>query len=480
MQLIPEIRTKRFLQKGSCRQTRGSEGKTVFRKKPFSATRILAYGFLVSILCGTFLLMLPAASAPGVETRFIDALFTAASAVCVTGLVTVPTFSQWSFFGQFIILLLVQTGGLCIIAFTILFFLIMGKRTGLKERLLLQAAYNVGSMSGITTMARHIFTGAFVVEGCGALLVMPRFVKDFGPRGVWVSIFHAVSAFCNAGMDIIGPDSLAPYAGDVWINLVTSALIILGGIGFPIWWIILGRLKDRLSMKERPAKAPYPGLYLKTVLLMTGGLLLAGTAAVLLLEYSNPETLGPLSFGKKLLAAFFQSVTLRTAGFYTISQKGLRNSTCMIACILMFIGGSPSGTAGGIKTTTFLIIAFTVLSMLKEKDFTEFLHRKISENTVRRALAIFMASLTAAVVSMTLLTAVCPGDFLDCLYEVVSAVGTVGLSRGLTENLNTAGKAVIIGTMFLGRIGPVSLSMFFNTSRFQNLIVCAEEPLSVG
>ena len=233
-------------------------------------------------------------------------------------------------------------------------------------------------------------------------------------------------------------------------------------------------------MKERPAKAPYPGLYLKTVLLMTGGLLLAGTAAVLLLEYSNPETLGPLSFGKKLLAAFFQSVTLRTAGFYTISQKRLRNSTCMIACILMFVGGSPSGTAGGIKTTTFLIIAFTVLSMLKEKDFTEFLHRKISENTVRRALAIFMASLTAAVVSMTLLTAVCPGDFLDCLYEVVSAVGTVGLSRGLTENLNTAGKAVIIGTMFLGRIGPVSLSMFFNTSRFQNLIVCAEEPLSVG
>jgi trk system potassium uptake protein TrkH len=152
----------------------------------------------------------------------------------------------------------------------------------------------------------------------------------------------------------------------------------------------------------------------------------------------------------------------------------------MIAFVLMFIGGSPSGTAGGIKTTTFLIIAFTVLSMLKEKDFTEFLHRKISGNTVRRALAIFMASLTAAVVYMTLLTAVCPGDFLDCLYEVVSAIGTVGLSRGLTENLNTAGKAVIIGTMFLGRIGPVSLSMFFNTSRFQNLIVCAEEPLSVG
>ena len=179
--------------------------------------------------------MLPVSSAPGVETRFIDALFTAASAVCVTGLVTVPTFSQWSFFGQAVILLLIQTGGLCIIAFTILFFLIVRKRIGLKERLLLQAAYNVGTMRGITTMARNIFTGAFAVEACGALLVMPRFVQDFGPRGGWVSIFHAVSAFCNAGMDIIGPDSIAPYASDLWINLVTSALINLGGIGFPIW-----------------------------------------------------------------------------------------------------------------------------------------------------------------------------------------------------------------------------------------------------
>ena len=452
----------------------------IFKKRPFSATRVLAYGFLASILCGAALLMLPFASAAGVRTQFIDALFTAASSVCVTGLVTVPTFSNWSFFGQFVILLLIQTGGLCVITFTVIFFLIMGRRIGLKERLLLQAAYNLDTMSGLVGMARNIFRGALIVEACGAILIMPRFIMDYGVYGVWAGIFHAVSAFCNAGMDVIGPDSFAPYVSDLWVNLVTSALIILGGIGFPIWWILLKRMRDRIAAENRNAKRPYLPLYPKTVLLVTGTLLLFGTAAVLLLEYDNPETLGPLSFGSKLLAAFFQSVTLRTAGFYTISQSGLRNSTCLISCILMFIGGSPSGTAGGIKTTTFLIVVMTAFSMLREKDYTEFLHRRISANTVRRALAIFLTSLTVTIISMILLTAVNPGDFLDCFFEVVSAIGTVGLSRGFTEYLNTGGKCVIIAAMYLGRIGPVSLSMFFNSSRFHNLISYAEEPLSVG
>ena len=450
------------------------------KRKPFSATRILAYGFLISILFGTALLMLPVSSAAGRGTPFIDALFTAASSVCVTGLVTVPTFSHWSLFGQFVILLLIETGGLCIITFMIVFYLVMGKRIGLKERLLLQAAYNQDTLDGLVSMARNIFLGALAVQACGAALITPRFVADFGPRGVWIGLFHAVSAFCNAGMDVLGPDSLTAYAGDVWVNLVTALLIIGGGIGFPVWWIVRKRIRDCVCKREVRSRSPYPGLYLKVVLIMTGVLLLAGTAAVFLLEYGNPETLGPLSFGGKLLAAFFQSVTLRTAGFYTISQGGLRNSTCLVACILMFIGGSPSGTAGGIKTTTFLIVASTVLSMLKEKDYTELLHRKISDNTVRRALAIFMVSFSVTLISLVLLLAVHPGDFLDCLFEVVSAIGTVGLSRGLTEELNTAGKLVIIAAMYLGRIGPISLSMFFNSSRFQNLIVYAEEPLQVG
>lgn len=450
------------------------------KKRPFSATRVLAYGILISILCGTLILMLPISSATGTKTPFIDALFTATSSVCVTGLVTVPTFSHWSWFGQFIILLLIETGGLCIITFTIIFYLVMGKRIGLKERLLFQAAYNLDTMNGLVDMAKKILGGVLLVESCGAVLIMPRFIMDLGIHGIWASIFHAISAFCNAGMDVIGPDSFAPYVSDVWVNLVTSLLIILGGIGFPIWWILLKWIKNRISPQEYQARPSYLGLYPKTVLLMTGMLLLFGTVAVLVFEYNNPETLGPLSFGNKLLAAFFQSVTLRTAGFFTISQSGLRNCTCLIACILMFIGGSPSGTAGGIKTTTFLIVISTVFSMLKERDFTEFLHRKISENTVRRAIAIFMTSLSVTIVSLIILTAVNPGSFLDCLFEVVSAIGTVGLSRGLTEKLNTLGKTVIIATMYLGRIGPVSLSMFFNSSKFQNLITYAEEPLSVG
>ncbi len=451
-----------------------------FKRRPFSATRILAYGFLASILFGTLLLMLPVSSAAGADTRFIDALFTATSSVCVTGLVTVPTFSHWSFFGQAVILFLIQIGGLCFITFTTIFFLIMGRRIGLKERLLLHAAYNLDTLSGLTVMARNIFAGALLVETFGALLIIPRFVRDFGVYGVWAGIFHAVSAFCNAGMDVVGPDSLAHYVSDLWVNLVTSALIILGGIGFPIWGLILKRIRDRVTRKDQPKRSSYLGLYPRTVLIVTGALLLFGSAAVLLLEYDNPETLGPLSFGNKLLAAFFQSVTLRTAGFYTVSQGGLRNSTCLISCMLMFIGGSPSGTAGGIKTTTFLIIASTVFSMLREKDYTEFLHRKIRENTVRRALAIFMVSGLVTLTSLVVLTAVNPGDFLDSLFEVVSAIGTVGLSRGFTDQLNTAGKTVIIAAMYLGRIGPISLSMFFNTSRFQNLVAYAEEPLSVG
>lgn len=451
-----------------------------FKKKSFSPTRVLAYGFLASILCGTFFLMLPISTAAGMKTGFIDALFTAVSSVCVTGLVTVPTFSHWSFYGQLIILLLIEIGGLCYITFTIVFCLFMGKRIGLKERLLFQAAYNLDSMNGLIKMAQKVILGALVVEGCGAVLILPRFIGDFGFHGVWISLFHSVSAFCNAGMDVIGPDSLVSYRSDLWANLVTSMLIILGGIGFPIWWVVLKRIRNNVTLKSYRKRPIYPGLYLKTVLLMTGSLLFGGTAAVLLLEYNNPETLGALPFGNKLLAAFFQSVTLRTAGFYTIPQSGLRNSTCLVACALMFVGGSPSGTAGGIKTTTFLIVASTVFSMLKEKDYTEVLHRKINDNTVRRAFAIFMTSLSVMIISLAVLTMVCPGAFLDCFFEVFSAIGTVGLSRGFTESLNTAGKIVIIVTMFLGRIGPVSLSMFFNSSKYERLIVCSEEPLSVG
>ncbi len=444
--------------------------------RKFSATRILAVGFLLAIVTGTLLLSLPFASADGVRAPLPDVMFTAVSAVCVTGLVTVPTYAQWSVFGQFVILILIELGGLGVITFSILFLIFAGKRVGIRERMLLQAAYSLDTMEGLIIMARRIMVYTFVIEGIGAVLVLPWFVRDFGLRGIWVSIFHAVSAFCNAGMDIIGPDSLGPYGGNPAVIGTTAFLIITGGIGFPV----LEALRTFRKTAPGTARSPYPGLYLKAVLVTTGVLLFGGTAAILLLEGGNPETLGTLSFPKKLLSAFFQSVTLRTAGFCTFSQAGLRSSTCLLACVFMFIGGSPSGTAGGIKTTTFLIVIATVASMLKEKDSTQMMRRKVSNNTVRRALAIFAVSFTVLMLSLFALLTVQPSDFTACLFEAVSAIGTVGLSRDLTPQLTLAGKIIIMLTMYLGRIGPISLSMFFNTSRFPNQIEYAEEPVNVG
>ena len=445
-------------------------------KRKFSTTRILAGGFLLAIAAGTVLLSLPFASADGVRAPLSDVLFTAVSAVCVTGLVTVPTYVQWSFFGQLVILVLIELGGLGIITFSILFLILAGQKIGIRERMLLQAAYSLDTMEGLITMARRILKYTLVIEGTGALLVLPWFVRDFGLRGIWVSIFHAVSAFCNAGMDIIGPDSLGPYADNPAVLLVTSCLIISGGIGFPV----LEALRAYFSRKPGASRRSFPGLYLKAVLVMTCVLIFGGAAAILILEGGNPETLGPQSLPQKLLSAFFQSVTLRTAGFCTFSQAGLRNSTCLLACVFMFIGGSPSGTAGGIKTTAFLIVTATVASMLQEKDHTQMFRRKVSDNTVRRALAIFTVSFTVLLLSLFALLAVQPADFTACLFEVVSAIGTVGLSRDLTPQLNPAGRAVVMLAMYLGRIGPISLSMFFNISRFPNQIEYAEEPINVG
>ena len=446
------------------------------KKRKFSTTRILAGGFLLAIAAGTVLLSLPFASAGGVRAPFADALFTAVSAVCVTGLVTLPTYAQWSLFGQAVILVLIELGGLGIITFSVLFLVMAGQRIGIRERMLLQAAYSMDTMDGVISMGRRILKYTVIIEGAGALLVMPAFVRDFGLRGVWVSMFHAVSAFCNAGMDIIGPDSLGPYADDPAVLGVTAFLIVSGGIGFPVLEALAAYFRKGPASSRRVCS----GLYLKAVLVMTGVLIFGGAAAILLLEGGNPETLGPQPLPQKLLSAFFQSVTLRTAGFCTFSQAGLRGSTCLLACVLMFIGGSPSGTAGGIKTTAFLIVTATVVSMLKEKDRTQMFRRKVSSNTVRRALAIFTVSFTVLLLSLFALLTVQPADFTACLFETVSAIGTVGLSRDLTARLNLAGKAVIMLTMYLGRIGPISLSMFFNTSRFPDQIVYVEEPVNVG
>lgn len=447
----------------------------------FTTTRIIALGFLGTILVGTLLLMLPVSSAAGVVTEPVDALFTSTTSVCVTGLVTVPTYSHWSVFGQVIIALLAQIGGLGVITFTMMFLIALRKRIGLRERLLIQDAYNLDTIQGMVVLIKKVIKGTLIIEGIGAALYMTVLIPEFGVTGIWKSIFNSVSAFCNAGMDVIGPDSLERYVANPVVNVTTMLLIILGGIGFPVWWNIIDMLRlGKEKYHDWSMAVRHLRLHTKLVLMMTAVLIFVGALAVLLLEYTNPDTIGNLPFGQKLQAALFQSVTTRTAGFATISQAGLHKATVLICCILMFIGGSPSGTAGGVKTTTVVILAVTVWSIIRGRKETEIFGRKISGNIVRRALAIFMVSFVVMLAAVTALAAVQPGDFLDCLYETVSAIATVGLTRDFTAGLNVAGRIIIILTMYIGRIGPISLALFFNSKRYVNLKSYPEEKVSVG
>ena len=451
------------------------------RKKEFTTTRIIALGFLGTIVFGTLLLMLPVSAASGEMTNFIDSLFTATTSVCVTGLVTVQTYAHWSVFGQIVIALLAQVGGLGVITFTMLFLMALGKRIGLKQRLLIQDAYNLDTIQGMVILIKKILKGTLIVEGVGALLYMTVFIPEFGWIGIWKSVFNAISAFCNAGMDVLGPDSLAPYVANPIVNITTMLLIILGGIGFPVWWSVL----DMFCRRRRKRRTLFTGahhlpLHTKMVLFMTLSLIAGGALLIFLLEYNNPETLGNLPWWQKIQAALFQSVTTRTAGFLTISQAGLRKATAMICCLLMFIGGSPSGTAGGVKTTTVAILVLTVISIIKGRNDTEMFGRKINGNLVRRALSIFMVSFGVMLLAVIALAIVQPGDFIDCLFEVISAIATVGLTRDFTTELTVAGRIIIIVTMYIGRIGPISLALFFNSRRFVNLKTYPEEKVGVG
>lgn len=455
-----------------------------FRKRGlggFTTTRIIALGFLGTILVGTLLLMLPISSAAGVVTEPVDALFTSTTSVCVTGLVTVPTYSYWSVFGQIVIALLAQIGGLGVITFTMMFLIALHKRIGLRERLLIQDAYNLDTIQGMVILVKKVIKGTLLVEGIGALLYMTVLIPEFGAIGIWKSIFNSISAFCNAGMDVIGPDSLERYVGNPVMNITTMILIILGGIGFPVWWNIVDLF--RLRKKKYPdwsMALRHLRLHTKLVLVMTAALILIGALVVFFLEYTNPDTIGNLPLWQKIQASFFQSVTTRTAGFATISQAGLHKATAFICCLLMFIGGSPSGTAGGVKTTTVVILFVTVWSIIRGRKETEIFGRKISDNIVRRALAIFMVSFVVMLVAVTALAAVQPGNFMDCLYETISAIATVGLTRDFTAGLNVAGRLIIIVTMYIGRIGPISLALFFNSKRYVNLKSYPEEKVSVG
>lgn len=452
-------------------------------RRSLSTTHVIALGFLSAVVIGTFLLMLPAATADGTATPWIDCLFTSCTSVCVTGLTTVTTATHWSLFGKLIILVLIQLGGLGIVSFTTGIMMIIGRKITLRDRMLLEDALNLDTLSGLVRFLRWIFTGTFLIEGLGAIGYSLIFIPKYGVlRGIWYSVFHSVSAFCNAGIDLLGDDSLTAYLTNPWMNLVTMALIVMGGIGFIVWRDIV-RIIRGVKNKTIPPKQCFSRLsvHSKLVLATTAFLLVFGTLLVFILEYSNPETIGSLTLPQKILASCFQSVTLRTAGFVTFSQSGLRGSTVLICLLLMLIGGSSIGTAGGIKTTTIALLFCSAGATVKGSEHVVVFKRMIPPRTIAKALAVTLVSLFVLFTAIIALSVVQPsGDLLDISYEATSAIATVGLTRNYTGNLLFSGKLIIILCMYLGRIGPISLAIFFNSRKKTALLTYPKEDITVG
>ena len=450
--------------------------KTLFNK--LSSARIIMLGFLAVILTGTALLCLPISSVNGEPASFTTALFTATTATCVTGLVVVPTVS-WSIFGQAVILLLIQIGGLGIVTIMSGAFILLNKKISFGNRILMQEAFNLNTLSGLVRFTKKVLVGTLIIESIGACFYMFVFVPQFGLKGVWISVFNAVSAFCNAGIDIIGTNSLYDYALNPLVNIVTMALIILGGIGFIVWWDIIGVSKIKITSKTKFWQSLT--LHSKIVIVSTIVLILGGAACIFIFEYNNPATFADMNVGQKIMASLFQSVTTRTAGFATVPQENLTNPSAILSMILMFIGGSPVGTAGGIKTVTFAVLLLSTTSVIKGKNYVSVFGRRISKSTVNKCSAIVFISLTIVLTSTILLSVTTNKDFIDIAYEIVSATGTVGLSRNLTATLNTVGRYIIIFTMYFGRIGPISMAVSLNTKKLnQNIIKIPTEEISVG
>lgn len=423
--------------------------------------KILVIGFLSVIVLGAVLLWLPVSNEKPIS--FLDALFTSTTSVCVTGLVTVVPKYQFTIMGKIILLILIQIGGLGIIACITAFFMLLKRKITVKERIVIQEAYNMNSLGGLVGMVRRILFGTVVVEGIGAVFYAIQFSRDYGlVKGIWYGVFHSVSAFCNAGIDILGANSLEGYQADPYINLVTILLIIVSGLGFLVW-------RDLTLTAKRIWKKEYPvgralqkmRLHTKLALSMTGFLLIIGTVAIFAMEYTNPRTLGTMTTGQKWIASLFQAVTTRTAGFFTIPQDHFLPQSQLLSCMLMFIGGSPGGTAGGVKTTTIAILAATCWSVLKGSEDTECFRRKILPVNIRTGFSVAAVSFSAVLLGTMALLILEHTGLIEALYEVVSAVGTVGLTAGLTPSLSSAGKCVIILLMYMGRLSPATLAFLF-------------------
>lgn len=410
--------------------------------------RVLVLGIAIIVTLGALLLNLPIASKDGLSIGFIDALFTATSAVSVTGLVVVNTSEHWTLFGQIVILLLIQAGGLGFMTLATLISLILGKKIGLRDRLIIQEQLNQFNLSGVVRLIKYVIKVTFAFEFIGAVLLATRFIPIYGiAKGLYYSVFHSISAFCNAGFDLTG-SSMELFADDFVVIMTVSALVIFGGIGYTVFMDIYKNKKLKRT-----------SLHTKMVLKVNLFLLIVGFLFFILSEYSNSATIAQFDTLGKFLSSVFQSVVPRTAGFNSVDMGALRPATALFFIILMFIGGSPSSTAGGIKTTTFGVLMVTIVSVIKGKDEVDVMKKRIPNSIVYRAFAIAVISLSLIIVMTMVLTFTEGFDFLDILFEVTSAFATVGLSRGITSELTQHGRLIVAGIMFVGKVGPLTMAL---------------------
>lgn len=445
------------------------------RPKSLSATKIIAIAFAAIIFLGACLLNLPAASRSGESSGFLTALFTATSATCVTGLVVQDTWLQWSGFGQCVILLLIQVGGLGFMSAATLLVFVLRKRIGLKQRLVMAQALSISDMDGIVRLQKTVLVGSFLVEGIGALILFARFLPEYGLGNAlrW-SVFHSVSAFCNAGFDIFGvlqPDAgLILFQSDPVVLLTLCCLIVIGGLGFLVWQ----EVQQKRSFRRL-------SVYARLVLLTTFALIVVGWIILCLLEWDNPRTLGPMSVGDKLLNGLFQSVTLRTAGFASIDQAGLTEGGKAVSIVWMLIGGSSGSTAGGLKTVSFVVLILFMAARARGRESVCVFRRTIPQGQVLDAMTIGIILIFLAMFGGIFISSTSDVSVTDGVFEAVSALATVGLTAGATRVMSVPAKLLIILYMYFGRVGVLTISLgFFAGNRAEERYRYAETKLLIG
>lgn len=441
--------------------------------KRLSKAQTIALGFFIIIMTGTFLLMLPISSRSGTFTAFQDALFTATSATCVTGLIVVDTYQHWNMFGQVVILSLIQIGGLGFITMGMFFSIFLRRKIGLKERNLIQESVNTLQLGGVVRLVKKIVFGTLLMEGLGAVILFIRFLPDMGVgRALWNGVFHSVSAFCNAGFDLMGKyeayTSLVPYYNDVVVNAVIMGLIIIGGIGFIVW--------DDITIKKWHVKRYR--LHTKIVLTITAVLIFGGALLFYLFEREN--LLAGMDAKGQVLTSLFGSVTARTAGFNTTDTGAYTPATKLMTSMLMFIGGSPGSTAGGVKTTTVVVLILVVVASLRNRNELNVFGRRLDEEEVRKASTVFSMNLILFLASVLAICAMQPLALDDVIFEVASAIGTVGMTTGITRDLTAVSRYIIILLMYCGRIGSMSFALSFIEKKKRAEVKAPKERITIG